>query len=212
MRATLILLPLLFAAPAVAGVTLGASSVTVARPGEIAEICVSLDTGGAEVAGTQNDLVWDGECASLPDASSCVAAGAHGKSLYGHIFALRHFVYRALILSLSDVDPIDDGVLYCCAFTAEAAPGACCPIGLTNAQTSDPFGNSIPTRAINGAVCVALAGPASASPTPTASPTPNVGSSNDDDGCAIVSPAHNRGIWLPLLGALALRLLPRRRT
>jgi len=198
MRAALVLLSLLLAAPAAARVSLSASSSTVAHPGEAAQICVSLTTGGAEVAGTQNDLVWDGECASLPDDDSCAAAGSHGKSLLGRLFAARDFTYRALILSLTDVDPIDAGVLYCCSFIAEAAPGACCPIRLTSAATSDPNGNSIPTRATGGAVCVAAGGAESAS-------------SSNSDGCAIAPPGHTRGIWIPLLGALALRLMARRR-
>ena len=64
-------------------VTLSVSSVIVPKSGDEASICVSLDTRGHSVAGTQNDLVWDGTGASMvPD--SCVANEAHGKTLHGN--------------------------------------------------------------------------------------------------------------------------------
>jgi MYXO-CTERM domain-containing protein len=145
----------LLAMPAPAAVTLQASSTTVANPGDSGTICVTLLTGGQEVAGTQNDLVWDGSCASLPDTSSCYAAGNHGKSLQGKLLDNRDFTYRALILSLGDVDPIDSGVLYCCNFVAEAAAGQCCTISMTGMGASDSKGNAVSALGGPGKLCVA---------------------------------------------------------
>jgi hypothetical protein len=145
------------------------SSVTVSEQGQAGQICVTLSTGGAQVAGTQNDLVWDGNCATLPSVSSCQAAPSLNKQLQGGFPPQFDFTYRALILSLGDVDPIPTGVLYCCAFQSEAAPGECCNIGITRAGASDPKGNAIGvTGAGNATICTAKGersggrGPASA--------------------------------------------------
>ena len=101
-------------------VSLGVSSATVAQPGGTAQVCVSLVTGGEEVAGTQNDLVWDGTCMTLND-NACSAAGSHGKQVNTRIQNSADFRMRVLVLSLSDVDPIDDGVLYCCQLPGRGA-------------------------------------------------------------------------------------------
>jgi hypothetical protein len=152
------LLAALCADPARAAVTLQASSTTVSSPGQSGTICVALITGGEEVAGTQNDLVWDGACASLPDTGSCYAAGSHGKSLQGKLLENRDFTYRALILSLSDVDPMDSGVLYCCNFVAEAEPGQCCNIAMTGMGASDSKGTAVAALGSSGKLCVASSG------------------------------------------------------
>ena len=54
-----------------AAVTLRVTSATVQAPGDMGQICVQLETQGQLVAGTQNDLIWDGTCATLaPDRVS----------------------------------------------------------------------------------------------------------------------------------------------
>ena len=135
--------------------SLSVSSTTVANQGDSGQICVILNTGGEEVAGTQNDLVWDGSCATLSAGSNCYAAGTHGKGLSGKLLDARDFTYRALILSLSDVDPIDSGPLYCCAFQSEAAPGSCCNISIVGAGASDPRGKAIGANGSSGKICTA---------------------------------------------------------
>jgi MYXO-CTERM domain-containing protein len=186
-----------------ATVQLDPSSVSVAQPGDRGRTCVSLVTGGQEVAGTQNDLVWDGRCATLPYESACEVAGTHGKSLYARAGAGDDCRLRALVLSLSDVDPIADGVLYCCDFVVQAAPGTCCAVRVTDAGASDSRGNAV-AGVVGGSasLCVAFAG--AASPTPTATPAPSAG-----DGCQ-VAPVHG-ATAAPLLAALALGLVRRRR-
>jgi len=211
MRATLALL-LLLANPAAAAVSLTLSSASVPNSGDDATVCVALATGGEDVAGTQNDLVWDGRCATLPDGDRCYAAGTHGKGLQGMLLGNRDFTYRGLILSLTDVDPIDDGVLYCCSFIVEADPGQCCAVKIVGAEASDPRGHALGVTGTSGKLCVA-ADP-NATPASTRTPTPTqcagcVGSSGD--GCHITGPSPAAGAGWPLAGAAALALLRRRR-
>lgn len=156
--------------PAAAAVSMSASSAQVSNPGDFGTICVALATNGESVAGTQNDLSWDGACATL-DESNCSAAGTHGKQLSGKLIPQRDFVYRALVLSLTDVDPIDDGLLYCCRFQAEAAPGQCCDIKMSNAQASDPRGEAIAALTNTAKLCVSNSGS-------SGGPVGNVGRSN----------------------------------
>ncbi|MDX2165937.1 MAG: MYXO-CTERM sorting domain-containing protein [Deltaproteobacteria bacterium] len=216
MRASLLVLLLLIARP-LSAVTLTAATAGPADPGGTATVCVALDTGGAQVAGTQNDLTWDGSCLTLPDTSACYASGTHGKQLQGKLLDNRDFTYRALILSLSDVDPIDDGVLYCCDFFVEATAGECCRVDVTGAGASDPRGNALDVLAVGGQVC---AEPESAvTPiviaTPTRTPTlcgscPPV-ANDEDDGCQVAAPASGGSAAWPLVAAVALALLRRRR-
>src|SRR5690606_31324814 len=111
-----------------------------------------------------------------------------GKDLYGRFQASEDFRYRALVLSLFDVDPIPDGGLYCCDFQVEADAGSCCAVGVAHAVASDPNGNSLTLDAGPPAqLCVEPAAGGSAS--------------GDDDGCQVVA-ADGASIW-PGLGALA---------
>lgn len=163
-----------------AAVTLQATSATVDQPGDVGDVCVVLDSGGASVAGTQNDLVWDGSCATLSDASACRINPDRDQQLFGAFLAHQpDFTYRALVLSLSDVAPIPDGELYCCAFQIEASPGDCCAISVTDAAASDPAGHALPVAAAGTEVCVARA-------IPTASP---VRAATAEPGAPAVTPA-----------------------
>lgn len=145
-RRQLLLCGTLFAAALPVGsasaVQLSISSAQVAQPGGSAQLCVSLSTGGQEVAGTQNDLVWDGTCMTLNEGA-CSAAGSHGKQVNTRIQNSADFRMRVLVLSLSDVDPIDDGVLYCCNVQGEAPAGSCCSISVVNTGASDSAGKAV---------------------------------------------------------------------
>lgn len=136
-------------------VQLSISSAQVAQPGGSAQLCVSLTTDGQQVAGTQNDLVWDGTCMTLNDGA-CHPAGSHGKQVNTRIQNSADFRMRVLVLSLTDVDPIDDGVLYCCNVQGEAPPGSCCSISVVNTAASDSQGNAVPGVGGNaGRLCTA---------------------------------------------------------
>jgi hypothetical protein len=191
---------LLWSSAAAGAVSLQATSATVGAPGETADVCVALSTGGAEVAGTQNDLNWDGTCASLADERSCFVTGSHGKQLSAAT-TCGDFCLRAIILSLTDVDPIPDGQLYCCQFAVEAAPGSCCPIAVVNVGASDPQGRALVTNGHTADLCVAADG---AVRTPTATPAARVEvSSTNDGGCQVSAPkAH--GVLGPMSLAVAI--------
>ena len=200
------------AAPAGGSIVLQATSAAVADPGDVADVCVDLDSGGAEVAGTQNDLVWDGSCATLSDASACRINPASGKELFGNVSHQPDFTYRAVVLSLADVDPIPDGELYCCAFEVDAPPGSCCAINVTNPAASDPSGRALlPISGNRAEVCVAGDVPI-ASPTPTPTDAPQGSTANDGDGCQ-VGPRQTaaRAVLAPLGVALLLATRRRRR-
>ena len=208
---------LALAGPAVAQ-SLRVSSATVDQPGHSADICVSLDSAGHEIAGTQNDLVWDGACATLEREGSCRIAPDVDKQLAGRIQGGSGFRYRAVVLSFEDVDPINDGPLYCCAFRVTAASGTCCTVAIEGAGLSDPLGNAIHVAVGPPAqVCVAAGDGTpyvTLTPTPTPSPVPPrtcatpadcaghpqgdglASASSDGAGCQTVSPRGASGWWL----------------
>jgi hypothetical protein len=168
-RATMALVVLL-AAPAW-GAALHLSSANVAQPGDVATVCASLDSQGAEIAGTQNDLIWDGACATL---GACRVEPSTGKDLSGRLQNSEDFRYRLLVLSLTDVDPIPDGRLYCCDFEVDAAPRSCCEVRTVNAGAADPNGNALSLAlGAPAQLCVgALDGTPFVTATPTFTPTP----------------------------------------
>ena len=51
-----------------AAVILRGTSAAVDQRGELADVCLVLDSGGAQVTGVGNDLVSDGCCATLSDS------------------------------------------------------------------------------------------------------------------------------------------------
>jgi MYXO-CTERM domain-containing protein len=143
---------------AAAAVAIGATSATVQNPGDTAQICVVLATSGTDqgrVAGTQNDLTWDGNCAILADNSDCQIA-ARGKELSGTLSPQgQDFSYRGLVLSFGNTNPISDGPLYCCNFIGEADPGQCCNITVMATAASDSGGAAIATMGNTAKLCTA---------------------------------------------------------
>jgi hypothetical protein len=101
-------------------------SSTGARLGESGELCVSMTGGGGEVAGLQANLRWDDTCMTPTDARRlCKAAPETGKSVQSALQG--RGTLKAILISFSDVNPIPDGKLFCCAFTAVGAEGRRCP-------------------------------------------------------------------------------------
>ncbi len=140
-----------------ASVSLQAMSTTVAHQGDVGRVCVVLTTNGNPVAGTQNRLRWDGNCATGPDPPRCYPAGSHGKQVQTppDLRSQPEFAVMVLVLSLSDVEPMADGPLYCCDLQGEADPGQCCPVSLTDTGASTPDGNAIPTTGNTAQICTA---------------------------------------------------------
>ena len=197
---------LVVANPGFGAVSLEATSATVSASGDQADLCVVLQSGGAPVAGTQNDLVWDGTCATLTTAADCRINSATGKTLTGTVSPNgADFSYRGLVLSFTDTDPLPDGQLYCCTFAVDSAPGGCCPVAVVNAAASDPVGRLLFVSAGQPAtLCVAAAG----APTPT--PTPDGDPAQSSSGCQ-ATPASPAGLAVSLGAVAVLRALRRRR-
>ena len=165
-------------------VTLSIDSGTVAAPGQVAPLCVSLDSGGEPIAGTENELHWDTTCIT-PVVEGCRANPAHGKTLYSRIndeaFLPEPFL-KTIVVSLSDSRPMPDGELYCCNFVVDLdTPGDCCEVRIEQPRVSTPDAIALDTVAgAPGFLC--LDPDATARPTivpdtrtPTWTPSPQVG-------------------------------------
>jgi hypothetical protein len=126
------------------------SEAVVSKPGKRAKVCVSLETEGQEVAGTQNDLIWDGDCATL-DLADCKVA-APRKQLSSAFPPGSSFLMRAFVLGLDNVEPIRDGNLYCCDFVSELAGAGFCPIRISSALGATPLGQAVPIQAESGGI------------------------------------------------------------
>lgn len=131
-------------------VTMRVSEAVVSKPGKRAKICISLETDGQEVAGTQNDFIWDGNCATLT-AGSCKIA-APGKELSSGFPPGSSFLMRAFVLALDNIEPIRDGDLYCCNFISELTQTGFCPIRITDALGADTTGRAIQIAAEAGGI------------------------------------------------------------
>lgn len=136
-----------------------AAGDTRGEPGDTVELAVVLDSGGARVAGVQNDLEIPSPL-RLEDTDACAVNPRLGKQA---AFALAPcdagpcVRLRAVVLAYDNVDEIPDGaVLYRCAIAidADAAPGAY-RVPVTRAGASDPQGNALPSDGFAGRVFVA---------------------------------------------------------
>jgi hypothetical protein len=140
------------------------------------KLCVGLDSGGQKVAGTQNDLIWDGSCADLK-TGSCTAVPDSKKPLHGNTPANLQSTYRALVFALDNVDPIRDGQLYCCEFELKGSGDGCCAVRFDRLGASDPVGTALATTGQPEKLClVSGAAPAgAAAPAAAAPPSPAAG-------------------------------------
>jgi hypothetical protein len=219
--------------PAPAGPGIWIPDQTLAGGATTATISVTLAAGGAEIAGTQNDLTFpsggviptvDGspDCAVNPDIKkggtsfAFLPPGCSGSACTG---------MRALVLALNNVTAIPDGsVLYTCNVTLSGATTTWTP---ENVVLSDPSGAKVTaTGNQDGILCVS-SGEATATPTateipteapPTLTPTevaptetPTLAPPSiveDEGGCQIGAAGHGSSGWLllvPMVGLLALR-------
>lgn len=134
--------------------------------GDTGTFDVSMDSGGLEVAGIQIDIFYD-PLAPI-DVPNCVVNPATGKQLNRANLGNRA---RFLVLSLSDVNPIPDGVLFTCPVNVPlSTPPATYPLTGANEGASDPDGMALTTVSTDGAVVVL---PPPPSPTRTATPSPH---------------------------------------
>ncbi|MDX2169189.1 MAG: hypothetical protein SF182_19120 [Deltaproteobacteria bacterium] len=143
---------------------LGAAS---GAAGQTVTVSATLRTGSVALAGTQNDIEFDpGQIAiaakpnGKPDCAANPALGKEGTAFSflpaGCQKGGTCSSVRALVLSLSNVDPIPDGaVLYTCRvrIAAGAAPGAH-PLSIMRVGFSSPNGQAVHGAGENGRVMV----------------------------------------------------------
>lgn len=152
------------------------------------KLCVGLDAGGQKVAGTQNDLIWDGSCANLK-ADSCAAVPDSKKPLHGNTPANAQSTYRALVFALDNVDPIRDGQLYCCEFELTGAGDGCCAVRLDRLGASDSVGTAISTSSNPEKLCLATGAAAAGGAPPPVAPAPG----------ATANAGGGRWLWVVLI-------------
>jgi YVTN family beta-propeller protein len=135
------------------------------RPGERVGVTVGLDARGRQVAGVQADLVFAGglrvparptgepECAVNPAIDKPATAFSF---IPAACSAEQCTAVRALVLSLTDTDPIRDGaVLYTCQLSIPATTSPSrVVLHLLETGASTPDGGAIPTGAVDGVVTV----------------------------------------------------------
>jgi len=137
------------------------TSASVSEDGLLSQLCVTLNSNGHQVAGTQNDLIWDGTCARLIE-DTCTIDPHTGKTLFTGV---RDDSLRTLVLDFDNTAPIDDGPLYCCTFVMQPTDsGQCCSFLIANTGAADPRGNVIPSQATGGRVCTGAAAASSCQP------------------------------------------------
>jgi MYXO-CTERM domain-containing protein len=164
-------------------------SEEMAEPGvETVDVDVSFASSAVEVAGTQNDIVYDPMKVSLENKFSCkinpdiglaACAGPDDpcKSLSGALGdcpgpvgcaeGMKYF--RGIVVALDNVNVIPDGVLYTCTFGVVAEGNFAALLENENAGSSDPAGGTPETIACDGQIKVGAEEPTA---TPTATEVP----------------------------------------
>jgi hypothetical protein len=103
------------------------------------DLCLSMRGGEDRVAAMQVDVEWDPTCMSPTvrngASASCTVEPRTGKDVHSRIEANW---LRAIVLSLTNVDPIPDGELFCCSF--KTASDSCCALNLDFLLASDSDG------------------------------------------------------------------------
>jgi MYXO-CTERM domain-containing protein len=187
--AGLILCGTAIAAHAAVSVAVGTGS---GDPNTTVQITVTMDTGGAGVAGVQNDIVFDPALVNLTKSSDCVINAAIGpnqpgcdddpqtapcKTLQRNLAACPAAAgcpegsdgmmrFRAIILSTANVNTIPDGVLYTCTFKVTGGGGQTATLRNLNFGSSDGAGNALDTTGSDGQIEIPGGGEPTVTPTP----------------------------------------------
>jgi hypothetical protein len=161
-------------------VSLNVGNAVGAR-GQQTTFAVTLQTAGAQVVGTENDISFDSgnipiatNAAGTPD---CAVNSGIGKEATSFVFepdgcnGTACTSVRAVVFSVLNTDPILDGsVLYTCRVNISTnAPFVAFPLTINRIVASHPVGNQIPATGTNGSINVNRFAP-TLTPTPTASP------------------------------------------
>jgi hypothetical protein len=145
----------------------------VAFPGAAAQVVVSLQRHGTEVAAVQNDIRFDTDTFVL-STDDCVVNPATGKNLRKSLVTdnLGRTSLRAIVLSFTNPEVIPDGPLYTCTFTARTtALGGVYPLIARAAIASAASGDAIPDLTTVDGVIVVDAATRTPSATRTRTPT-----------------------------------------
>ena len=143
---------------------------TEGAPGDFVSFDVTLGTGGLEVAGAQNDIVFDPstpiaaaengnpQCWVNPDIDKSATAFRFQPAGCEDMGIGLCTGIRVLVLSLSNLDPIPDGsVMYGCEVAiAMDAPADIFPLVNDNVGSTDPEGIALPTLGEDGVVTVVV--------------------------------------------------------
>ncbi len=156
-------------APATGGATALLLSTTQGRAGEVLAITATLKSGGASIAGTQNDIGYDPKQIAVvaksngkPDCAANPKLGKEGTAFSflpqgcQAVIGAGCTSVRALVLSLSNVDAIPNAsALYTCKvrISPQASPGAH-TLSLSRVGFSSPAGQAIAGSGVAGAITV----------------------------------------------------------
>jgi len=153
-------------APAAAGQPTLSLSGARGKPGATVSMNATLDTGGAKIAGTQNDIAYDPAQVAIaqrangkPDCRANAQLGKEGTAFSFLPSGCRGTActsVRALVLSLSNVEPIPSGsVLYACTvqIAPQASPGRH-RLEAARVGFSNPTGQAIAGAGRDGGVTV----------------------------------------------------------
>ena len=145
LRAGLLFVCSLFVASAARAVSLSVVSTQVQNSSDTASVCVALNSEGKGVVGIANELSWSTDCAS---GISCeggnirsIARGSGG--------------FKVIVLDMKGLNPIPDGILYCCTLRMSLDQVNSCAIQISDAQSSDAGGQALPTVGRPGIVQLA---------------------------------------------------------
>lgn len=174
--------------------TIRVSEVTGAPGATVMVDIILVASAGDSVAGTQNDVTFDGTLISVAAASACVinpaisdrAESCEAEPPTGPCKQLNRSLadveggrrFRGLVLSLANTTEITAAgteiTLYTCAFviSESATDGQTFPLANSNCGASDPGGVALETACASGAVNVSAATPTPIPPTLTNTPVP----------------------------------------
>ncbi len=170
------------AQPRVGGTTVVHVGTGVALPGQTTTFPVTLETGGELVAGVQVDVAFAPETAvrptggNRPDCTANPAIDKQGTSFGfqppGCTPGFNCTAFRALVLSLSNVDPIPDGsLLFTCTVQVSGGAGlGDYPLVTSNALTASPDGEALSTISTDGHITVGAPGPTATATVPPGQP------------------------------------------
>jgi hypothetical protein len=182
-------------------VQINVGSATIGTAGGQVAIPVTLVSEGQQVAGTQNDIVFDPDQADLARVQDCVinpaisdrAEGCEDDPTSGPCKQLNRNLadcpaaqgcptgseglrrFRAIILSLANTTAIPDGVLYTCTFNVASglAEGTMIELQNLNFGSSNPGGQPLTTTGANGVIEIIGVPPTDTpTPQPTSTNTP----------------------------------------